>query len=259
MSTTNGRGKRQSFGGTGFYIALFLGVTALAVAGYWTLFPHSRTMTAKTDEPQVSSAPAPQTPSPATKTPAATAPAQTRPANHAGTAPTIAETDPAPARPAQGTATIPVTVPDPEPAETVRPSAPRLIVPPLAGETVAAFSMEELRYSPTFGDWRTHDGLDIAAEPGTQVLAACSGTVRAVTEDDMLGTTVVLVHEGGYETTYANLQASPPVGEGQYVSAGQVIGTVGSSALAESGEPPHLHFAVTKDGEAVDPDKFLNS
>ena len=39
MAGSNGRAKRHFFGGTGLYIALFLGVTALAVAGYWTLLP----------------------------------------------------------------------------------------------------------------------------------------------------------------------------------------------------------------------------
>ena len=43
MTGSNGRGKRHSFGGTGLYIALFLGVTALAVAGYWTLLPKNTT------------------------------------------------------------------------------------------------------------------------------------------------------------------------------------------------------------------------
>ena len=89
------------------------------------------------------------------------------------------------------------------------------------------------------------------------MLAACAGTVVSVADDVLMGTTVVLRHDGGYETTYANLQASPPVEEGEPVSAGQVIGAVGSTAAAETAQGPHLHFAVTKDGEAVDPDAFL--
>ena len=43
MAGSNGRAKRHFFGGTGLYIALFLGVTALAVAGYWTLLPKNTT------------------------------------------------------------------------------------------------------------------------------------------------------------------------------------------------------------------------
>ena len=150
------------------------------------------------------------------------------------------------------------TVPVMESSEEVTPDAPRLVVAPLVGEEIAAFSVDELRYNETFGDWRTHDGIDIAAEVGTQVLAACSGTVTSVREDDMLGTLVTIAHDGGFETTYANLRSSPGVSEGQYVSAGEVIGAVGSSAIAEISVPAHLHFSVTKDGAPCDPNEFLN-
>ena len=145
-------------------------------------------------------------------------------------------------------------VPDDTP---VAPEAPMAVVSPLQGEVVAAFSVDQLLYDETMDDWRTHDGVDIAAPEGDPVLAACAGTVVSVADDVLMGTTVVLRHDGGYETTYANLQASPPVEEGEPVSAGQVIGAVGSTAAAETAQGPHLHFAVTKDGEAVDPDAFL--
>ena len=45
---------------------------------------------------------------------------------------------------------------------------------------------------------------------------------------------------------------------GDSVSAGQTIGTVGDTAAAEAAQGPHLHFSVTKDGDVVDPDDFLN-
>ena len=122
---------------------------------------------------------------------------------------------------------------------------------------VAAEAMEELVYSPTLGDWRTHNGVDIAAQQGTTVLAASAGAVLSVTDDPLMGTTVVLEHDNGYQTTYANLQAKPNVEAGDPVSAGQIIGAVGTTAAAESGQP-HLHFAVTKDGKAVDPNEYLS-
>ena len=136
--------------------------------------------------------------------------------------------------------------------------APRLIVTPVHGEVLMAFSMEELTYNPTMEDWRTHNGIDIAAASGTTVLAACHGQVLAVEEDALMGTTVILEHDGGYQTTYANLQVSPPVAAGEFVSAGQIIGAVGTTAAAESAQESHLHFAVTKDGESIDPHTFLD-
>ena len=78
-----------------------------------------------------------------------------------------------------------------------------------------------------------------------------------MTDDPLMGTTVVLEHDNGYQTTYANLQTKPNVEVGDPVSAGQIIGAVGTTAAAESGQP-HLHFAVTKDGKAVDPNEYLS-
>lgn len=139
----------------------------------------------------------------------------------------------------------------------VEPEAPRLVVSPLNGQVLAAFSVDRLAYDVTMGDWRVHTGVDIAAKPGTTVLAACSGTVLAVEDDPMMGTTVTIGHDDGYQTTYANLQTRPTVAAGDTVSAGQIIGAVGTTAKAEAGQSPHLHFSVCKDGDAVNPEEFL--
>ena len=144
---------------------------------------------------------------------------------------------------------------DPAPAAAV---APQLIVEPLRGEVLTAFSMEELVYNPALGDWRTHDGVDIAAPAGTAVLAACAGTVLSVEEDPLLGTTVVLDHGDGYQTTYANLADKPDAAAGETVNAGEAIGAVGTTAAAEDAAP-HLHFAVSREGKAVNPQEFLGS
>ena len=149
------------------------------------------------------------------------------------------------------------SIPAMESTTDVTPEAPRLVVAPLVGEEVAAFSVDELKYNETLGDWRTHDGVDIAAEVGTQVLAACSGTVTQVIDDDLMGTSVTIAHDDGYETIYSNLQSVPTVSEGQEVSAGEVIGSVGCTSIAEFAVPAHLHFGVTKDGVPCDPETFL--
>ena len=163
---------------------------------------------------------------------------------------------PAGARPAPASPVMPEIEIDDTP---VVAEAPLQIVTPLDGEVVTAFSMDQLVYNPTLQDWRTHDGVDISAAEGTAVLAACAGTVLAVEEDAMMGTTVILEHDGGYQTTYANLQEQPGVGAGEAVSAGQILGAVGCTAAAEAAQEPHLHFSVTKDGENMDPNEFLRS
>ena len=139
----------------------------------------------------------------------------------------------------------------------VTPPEPKLVVSPLNGAVLTVFAVDELVYSETFADWRTHDGIDIAADAGTTVLAASSGTVLAVQNDDMMGTTVVIDHGDGYQTTYANLQAKPTVEAGETVSAGQIIGAVGTTAAAESAQGPHLHFSVALNGDIVDPNEYL--
>ena len=152
----------------------------------------------------------------------------------------------------------PVEMPSVEVDDTpVTPTAPSLIVWPLRGAVVTAFSVDELCYNETMGDWRTHAGMDLAAEVGTPVMAACAGKVRSVEDDPLMGTTVVIEHDGGYVTTYANLQSIPAVKAGDAVSAGQILGAVGATAIAEAALPPHLHFAVEKDGDAVNPQAFL--
>ena len=194
-----------------------------------------------------------------------------------GKEPAVVEEDPVPE---VSTSAPEVTEEEPEPAvvETIQPQpveetppmpevevddtpvvvqAPRLVVSPLNGQVLTAFSVDKLVYDVTMDDWRIHDGVDISAKPGTTVLAACSGTVLAVENDPMMGTTVTIAHDGGYQTTYANLQSKPTVEAGDTVSAGQIIGAVGTTAKAESGQSPHLHFSVSKDGDVVDPEEFL--
>ena len=118
--------------------------------------------------------------------------------------------------------------------------------------------MTELLYDPTMADWRTHDGIDVQADEGAAVKTAAAGTVQSVTDDELMGTTVVIQHEGGYATQYSSLQENTPVAQGQAVTAGEVIGYVGSTSAAESRMGPHLHFSVSRDGAVIDPHDYVN-
>ena len=129
---------------------------------------------------------------------------------------------------------------------------------PVDGEVVAPYSMECLSYNQTTRDWRVHGGVDLAAEAGTEVKAAADGEVYTVYEDDSMGTTVVIQHQGGYTTHYASLAEDVRVKAGDQVTLGQTIGTVGSTALMESALGDHVCFRVTCDGDVVDPAEFLN-
>ena len=135
---------------------------------------------------------------------------------------------------------------------------PSEVKKPVAGQTIAEYSMDALSYNQTTRDWRVHDGMDIAAQAGTQVCAAAAGTVYTVYEDETMGMTVVIRHEGDYTTKYASLAQEVSVKAGDTVTAGQVIGTVGNTALLESGIGDHVHFSVSCDGVLVDPEEFLS-
>ena len=132
------------------------------------------------------------------------------------------------------------------------------VLSPVSGNMALDYSMDALCYNPTTRDWRTHNGMDIAAAEGTKVCAAADGTVESVSEHDTMGTTVILVHADGYKTTYSSLSPEVSVSVGQFVEAGETIGAVGNTALLETALGEHLHFAVTCNGKPVDPEEFLN-
>lgn len=136
-------------------------------------------------------------------------------------------------------------------------SLPIRTASPVEGETVAGYAMDCLSYNATTRDWRVHNGVDIAAEAGTEVLAAADGTVYTIYEDDTMGHTVVIRHNDGYTTLYASLDPDLKVAAGDKVKLGDVIGTVGCSALLESAIGDHVHFSVTRNDEPMDPAAFL--
>lgn len=260
------RGKRQAasiFGGMGFYIALLVCVVAAGVVGYFALLNDGSNEVTPGEEKDI-----------------------------LHTVDQVEEGDPLPVtvpedtapQPVMGEETVVIAAPMEEPEDTVPTGetepvstgvedaipvdaselspeslarGPVSVVNPVAGETVAVFSVDQLVYDETLGDWRTHDGVDFQAAAGSAVSSAAAGTVLSVEEDDRMGTTVTIQHEGGYVTTYASLHPEVTVQAGDAVSAGTVIGCVGATALAEMSLGEHVHFSVTKDGEMVDPLEFL--
>jgi murein DD-endopeptidase MepM/ murein hydrolase activator NlpD len=134
---------------------------------------------------------------------------------------------------------------------------PMRVTAPVTGQTVMHYAMDCLVYNPTTRDWRVHNGIDIAAEAGTEVCAAADGTVYTVYEDEAYGTTVVVRHDGGFVTMYASLDKNVPVKTGDKVVMGQTIGKVANSALLETAVGDHLHFCVTHNESSMDPAEFL--
>ena len=94
----------------------------------------------------------------------------------------------------------------PQPPAKSEPAAPLCFCLPVQGaKTIAPFSGGELVKNHTLNVWRTHDGIDLAAEKGTVVTAAEAGTVSAVTMDPMWGGTVAVDHTDGTQTIYCGI------------------------------------------------------
>ena len=214
---------KNSENGKGYYIALILCAVAIGISGYL----YYRNANNETKDPGQS----------------------------------VLSTDPVP-----GNIQVDATLPTAESTQNTVPSGtaptepakkPSKIRQPVSGETVASYAMDALSYNQTTRDWRTHNGIDIAAKEGSAVCAAADGTVYTVYEDESMGTTVVIRHDGGYTTRYASLAETVTVKPGEKVTAGQAIGAVANTALLESALGDHLHFSVTCDSKPMDPAKFL--
>jgi len=145
---------KSLLGGPGFYAVLALCVLAVGVGGYFLLF----------GEPA-------QTEAPTGPDTAASAPVEDLPEHEP-----VVETVP-PEEPEEETE--PVVMPEvtiPVDDTPVVAEEPHVVVLPIQGEVLTAFSVDQLLYNETLDDWRTHDGVDIAAAEGDAVLAAYDKT-----------------------------------------------------------------------------------
>jgi len=109
------------------------------------------------------------------------------------------------------------------------------------------------RVHPVYGTRKLHTGIDFGASYGAAIHAAGSGVVVTAGWMGGYGNAVVIDHGGGLATLYAH-QSRLAVSVGQRVSAGRVIGYVGSTGLSTG---PHLHFEVRVAGNPVNPRAYL--
>lgn len=154
------------------------------------------------------------------------------------------------------------------PSETADPQStpsfdgeelPTVRVRPVMGYISREYSADELIYTPTMNDFRTHTGIDLASDVGTPVSALADGVVADVYDDPFMGTTVVLKHAGGLVSSYSNLSSELPkeIAVGATVSVGSIIGGIGETAIIESAEAPHVHLEVYLDEQCVNPEEYL--
>ncbi len=141
-------------------------------------------------------------------------------------------------------------------AQQAVPQAPSGIISeggwtwPTSGGVASGFGQ---RLHPILGYYRMHTGMDIGGAHGQPIWAAHEGVVSLVGWNGGYGNTVVIGHGDSVTTLYAHMSGFA-VGTGEYVTAGQVIGYVGSTGLSTG---PHLHFEVRINGSPVNPRPYL--
>lgn len=128
---------------------------------------------------------------------------------------------------------------------------------PVDGEIIKGFAKDNLIYSETLKEWITHVGVDIKANKTEVVKASADGKIKSIKNDPRYGITVVIEHNQGFVTTYANLLTAEFVVVGESVKQGQTIGTVGNTATFEIADEEHLHFEISKDSENIDPSVYI--
>lgn len=143
-------------------------------------------------------------------------------------------------------------------AEEEVPAAPEYVWP-VSGDIDRAYHINQLRYDATMCDWRIHDGIDITSPIGSTVCASRGGRVESIVTDDLYGTVLTVDHGDGTKAVYANLADITAVYAEDFVQSGDVLGSVGDTAICESAQKSHLHFAMSVNGESADPLAFLNA
>lgn len=126
------------------------------------------------------------------------------------------------------------------------------LVRPVAGDVLIPYSMDKTVYFTTLDQYKYNPATVYSVEEGTQVIACAEGRVASVFSNEEIGQAVTLDLGNGYQVVYGQLQ-SLNVTEGEYVSPGQIIGSVAAPTIYYSLEGSNLYFLLEQDGAALDP------
>ncbi len=139
-----------------------------------------------------------------------------------------------------------------QPVLSLNVQSPKIVYPVDNNTIIKEFSDEKPVYSKTYGDWRSHQGTDFKAEPGSDVKSITSGTVTDIYDDQLYGTTVVISHDQNFTAYYSGLDENICVAKGQKVNPEEKIGFT-NKIPCESLDEPHLHFMINQNNKFIDP------
>lgn len=127
---------------------------------------------------------------------------------------------------------------------------------PLKNKVTKAFSNGEIVRNNTTGDWKTHNGMDIAGQKGEEIKSIADGVVTELSHDELWGTVVTIDHSNGFIAKYSGLQKDGVIQPGEVVKANQKIGNLGEIPVEKS-DGVHLHFELIKNGKHVSPASYF--
>lgn len=225
--------------GINFYVALGICILAVGVAG-WTTYDSIKRFTGPDDDVNVSNV----SPKYKVKTENSAKNTARKPTSNANSE----SKQMSGSRPAQES--------DEQQSVSVNAQASGTIVYPTSKDIIKDFSGENPVFSKTLNDWRTHEGIDLAAEQGSKIKSITNGKVKEIYNDPLYGATMVVEHEGGFVAYYSGLGETTLVNANDVVEAGQEIASI-NDIPCEAADGYHLHLAIKKDGKFINPKEIL--
>jgi len=134
--------------------------------------------------------------------------------------------------------------------EVSSPKGDTKYIMPAAAEITSQYGWRD---HPLTGKRSFHTGVDLALNEGDSVYATCNAVVTKTGSDSVYGNYIILSHSNGCESFYAHLN-KVLVKEGKTVVTGECIALSGSTGLVTG---PHLHFEIRKNGDNLDPMKYI--
>ena len=123
---------------------------------------------------------------------------------------------------------------------------------PLTGNVIIPYSMDTTVYFETLKEYKCSPAMVIEAKTGDEVKAVYKCKVAEVSSNSELGNYVKLDLGNGYVVTLGQFE-DIKVALGEYLEAGDVVGTIGEPSRFYTKEGTNLYFAIEKDGNPVDP------
>lgn len=127
---------------------------------------------------------------------------------------------------------------------------------PVEGELMMDYNMENTTYFSTLDQYKLNPAIVIKAVVGAPVKSSTNGTVLSIENNAKTGTTVTMDMGNGYQAVYGQL-GDLLVEEGQTVKEGTILGYIAEPSKYYSIEGSNLYFAMTKDGQPIDPITYL--